>query len=157
MALGIGLSVSNAKAVLEGILGVKSDFVRTPKYNFDGKSGAWYAKQYWSPAGWVPFVEIAFGLYYVYGVISMLRMGNYRMAPFLLLFVSGFLYIGVVSLAQRWWGQLRHRTQRAPTSEAQLAAPAEVTLPQPSEVERLPYLDSAPAVEGGVSPLESEY
>src|SRR5580692_9249303 len=94
MALGIGLSVSNAKAVLEAILGVKSDFVRTPKYNIDGKSGAWYAKQYWSPAGWVPFVEIAFGLYYVYGLISMLRMGNYRMVPFLLLFVSGFLYIG---------------------------------------------------------------
>ena len=157
MALGIGLSVSNAKAVLEGILGVKSDFVRTPKYNIDGKSGAWYAKQYWSPAGWVPFVEIAFGLFYVYGVISMLRMGNYRMVPFLLLFVSGFLYIGVVSLMQRWWGQLRERTQSAPSSAVQPAAPAEVTLPQLSEVESLPYLESAPVVERGVSPLDSEY
>jgi len=60
------------------------------------------------------------------------------MVPFLLLFVSGFLYIGVVSLAQRWWGQLRQRTQRAPSSEPQPAAPAEVTIPQLSEVERLP-------------------
>ncbi len=157
MALGIGLSVSNAKAVLEGILGVKSDFVRTPKYNIDGKSGGWHAKQYWSPAGWVPIFEIAFGLYYLYGVIYMLRMGNYRMAPFLLLFVSGFLYIGVVSLVQRWWGQLRQRTQRSPASDEQPSAPAEVGLAQLSEVEGLTYLDSAPAVKSGVSPLESEF
>jgi cellulose synthase/poly-beta-1,6-N-acetylglucosamine synthase-like glycosyltransferase len=130
MALGIGLSVSNAKAVLEGILGIKSDFVRTPKHDTQGKSGAWSATQYWSPAGWVPFVEIAFGLYYVYGVVSMLRMGNYRMAPFLLLFVSGFLYIGVISLAQRWWARLRKGTPRVAASEAQPAVPAEATLPE---------------------------
>ena len=32
MAVGIGLSVRNARAVLEAIFGVQSEFVRTPKY-----------------------------------------------------------------------------------------------------------------------------
>ena len=39
MAVGIGLSVRNAKAVLEAIFGVKSEFARTPKFNIDGQSG----------------------------------------------------------------------------------------------------------------------
>ncbi len=32
MALGIGLTVTNSKAVMEALLGIKSAFVRTPKY-----------------------------------------------------------------------------------------------------------------------------
>jgi cellulose synthase/poly-beta-1,6-N-acetylglucosamine synthase-like glycosyltransferase len=149
IALGIGLSLSNAKAVLEALFGIKSDFVRTPKYNMNGKSGGWQGKQYRSPAGWVPYLEIAFGLYYVFVFIYVLRTGNYRMAPFMLLFILGFLYMGVMSLAQRWWGQLRQGAQRAPSSEAQPVAPDEVFPPQLSEADRLPYLDSASAVEGG--------
>src|SRR5262249_25105635 len=40
MAVGIGLSVRNAVAVIEAIFGVKSVFVRTPKYRVEaGSSG----------------------------------------------------------------------------------------------------------------------
>jgi len=35
MGLGIGLAFSNARAVLEALAGVKSDFVRTPKYRVE--------------------------------------------------------------------------------------------------------------------------
>ncbi len=35
MALGIGLAFSNARAVLEALFGIKSDFIRTPKYNVE--------------------------------------------------------------------------------------------------------------------------
>ena len=37
MATGIGLSVMNAKVVIEALCGVKSEFVRTPKYRVEGK------------------------------------------------------------------------------------------------------------------------
>ena len=33
MAIGIGLSINNARAVIEALLGRQSDFKRTPKYN----------------------------------------------------------------------------------------------------------------------------
>jgi hypothetical protein len=38
MAVGIGLSVRNAMAVIEAIAGVKSEFVRTPKYRVEGRA-----------------------------------------------------------------------------------------------------------------------
>ena len=46
MAVGIGLSVRNAKAVLEALFGVKSEFARTPKFNIDGHTGTWRKKLY---------------------------------------------------------------------------------------------------------------
>jgi cellulose synthase/poly-beta-1,6-N-acetylglucosamine synthase-like glycosyltransferase len=44
MAVGIGLSVRNAKAVLEAIFGVQSEFVRTPKFKIEGQAGTWKKK-----------------------------------------------------------------------------------------------------------------
>ena len=38
MALGIGLTVTNTKAVMEALLGIKSAFTRTPKYRVESKS-----------------------------------------------------------------------------------------------------------------------
>src|SRR6202050_3544198 len=37
MALGIGLTVTNTRAVLEALLGKKSEFARTPKYHVESK------------------------------------------------------------------------------------------------------------------------
>jgi len=46
MAGSMGLSVNNTKAVIEGLLNRKSEFVRTPKYGFTGRSGSWADKKY---------------------------------------------------------------------------------------------------------------
>ena len=37
MALGIGLTVTNTRAVLEALFGIKSSFKRTPKYRVEKK------------------------------------------------------------------------------------------------------------------------
>ena len=64
MAVGIGLSVRNAKAVLEAIFGVKSEFARTPKFSIDGQRGTWRKKSYRNRAGWMPYFEVGLGLYF---------------------------------------------------------------------------------------------
>jgi hypothetical protein len=52
MGLGIGLAFSNARAVLEALLGVKSEFVRTPKYRVERNDDAtWKRKKYKRNAG----------------------------------------------------------------------------------------------------------
>src|ERR1700758_2630860 len=54
MAVGIGISIRNAVAVLEAIFGVKSEFVRTPKYRVEAgskQSSAWIKKAYHKRAG----------------------------------------------------------------------------------------------------------
>src|SRR5205807_7191682 len=38
VALGVGLSLNNARAVLEALFNHKSDFTRTPKYGIERKS-----------------------------------------------------------------------------------------------------------------------
>jgi cellulose synthase/poly-beta-1,6-N-acetylglucosamine synthase-like glycosyltransferase len=151
IALGIGLSLSNAKAVLEALFGVKSDFVRTPKYNINGQSGSWHGKKYRKGGGWMPYLEIAFGLYFTYVFIFMIQDKNYRTAPFMLLFVWGFLYIGVMSAAQRWWEPLRQGAADVSSSEVYSAAVAPVLPSLPRGSETLTFLDSAPSVEGGES------
>ena len=45
MSLGIGLSVSNSKAVIEALLGIKSSFKRTPKYRIESKQDRWVTKK----------------------------------------------------------------------------------------------------------------
>ena len=107
MAVGIGLSVRNAKAVLEAILGVRSEFARTPKYRIEGHAGTWRRKGYRNRAGWMPWIEVALGLYFAATVYYSIQNENYFTAPFLLLFVWGYLYTGLMSLGQIWIERLR--------------------------------------------------
>ena len=107
MAVGIGLSVRNAKAVLEAIFGVQSEFARTPKYRIEGQAGTWRRKGYRNRAGWMPCIEVALGLYFAATVYYSFQNENYFTAPFLLLFVWGYLYTGVMSLGQVWIERLR--------------------------------------------------
>ncbi len=122
MAVGIGLSVRNAKAVLEAIFGVKSEFARTPKFNIDGQTGTWKKKLYRNRAGWMPYLEIALGLYFAATIVYSIQNENYATAPFLALFVWGFLYTGVMSVAQGWIERLRFGVRQVPPSEVRSAA-----------------------------------
>src|SRR6188768_51743 len=65
MAVGIGLSVSNSKAVIEALLGIKTSFKRTPKYRIEKKSDLWTSKKYLGRTGILPIVEIMLGLYFL--------------------------------------------------------------------------------------------
>src|SRR5229473_651313 len=54
MALGIGLTVTNSRAVLEALLGVQSAFKRTPKYRVLSRQDRAMAAKYRRRLGWVP-------------------------------------------------------------------------------------------------------
>jgi cellulose synthase/poly-beta-1,6-N-acetylglucosamine synthase-like glycosyltransferase len=120
MAVGIGLSVRNAKAVLEAIFGIKSAFARTPKYSISGQSGTWRKKSYRNRAGWMPYLEVLLGLYFAATVVYAIQNENYFTVPFLLLFVWGYLYTGLMSLGQSWFERIRLGNQ--PAVEARPAA-----------------------------------
>ena len=123
MAVGIGLSVRNAKAVLEAIFGVKSEFTRTPKFKIEGQTGTWRSKLYRNRAGLMPYLEISLGLYFALTVVYSIQNENYATAPFLFLFVWGFLYTGIMSVAQGWIERLHLGVRPSPESaEARAAA-----------------------------------
>jgi cellulose synthase/poly-beta-1,6-N-acetylglucosamine synthase-like glycosyltransferase len=118
MAVGIGLSVRNALAVLEAVIGVKSDFVRTPKYRVEASAknhDTWPRNNYRKHPGLMPFAEVLLGLYFATGVVYALQNENYATIPFLLLFVWGYLYTGMMSLAQAYLGQVHFSGVRVET------------------------------------------
>ena len=130
MALGIGLSVRNAIAVLEALWGHKSEFVRTPKYRVEAgrkESKSWLKKSsYRKRGGLYPYIEIILGLYFASSVLYAAEMENYATIPFLLLFVWGYLYTGVLSLGQGYFERFRwgSSSQSELPSEAQPASTA---------------------------------
>jgi cellulose synthase/poly-beta-1,6-N-acetylglucosamine synthase-like glycosyltransferase len=101
MGLGIGLAFSNARAVLEALLGVKSEFVRTPKYRVEATSDAtWKRKKYKRKRGLLPLLELSFAVYFLLAIAYSARLHMWGTIPFLLLFFFGFGYMGVMSLLQ---------------------------------------------------------
>jgi len=101
MALSIGLSINNARAVLEGLFGVQSEFVRTPKHGIAQKTERWSSKRYKAAMGSLnTYLELAFGLYFVFTIGLAIIIGSWVSIPFLVLFMVGFLYVGTLSLHQ---------------------------------------------------------
>ncbi len=98
MALGIGLSVSNSRAVLEALLGISSPFNRTPKFGVVRGGDAWKAKRYRTKIGLLPIVEVLLGLHFVYLIVLSVSSGRYWSVPFLALFMTGYLATGLASL-----------------------------------------------------------
>ena len=111
MALGIGLTITNTKAVIEALIGKQSAFARTPKYSVVSKQDRVGATKYRKRLGWVPWVELLIGTYFALTVYYAVENENYITVPFLLLFVLGYWYTGLMSLLQgRFTGSSRRAT-----------------------------------------------
>jgi len=106
MALGIGLTVTNTKAVMEALFGIQSPFVRTPKYRVAKKGEKSQASKYRKRLKLAPWIEIFIGCYFFAAILYTFTNHNYFTAPFLILFVIGYWYTGFMSLLQgrfeRW-------------------------------------------------------
>jgi hypothetical protein len=102
LALGVGLSLNNARAVLEAVFNHQSDFARTPKYGIERQKQAWRTYKYMPLKSLLPIAEMAFALYFSYFVWFAIRQGQYLSLPFLAMFQIGFLYVSLSSLSQ-WW------------------------------------------------------
>jgi cellulose synthase/poly-beta-1,6-N-acetylglucosamine synthase-like glycosyltransferase len=102
MSLGIGLSINNAKAVLEGLLGHETEFVRTAKHGIrDKRDSGWRMMKYRAKRGFVPLIELLFAGYFIYTIYVAIAGKHYVSLPFLLLFLIGYLYVGTQSIYQR--------------------------------------------------------
>src|SRR6266850_6857496 len=102
LALGVGLSLNNARAVLEALFNHKSDFTRTPKYGIERKSQPWRSCKYRPLKSALPLAELAFAIYFTYFLWFAIVHGQFISIPFLLMFQAGFLYVCLSSLATRW-------------------------------------------------------
>jgi cellulose synthase/poly-beta-1,6-N-acetylglucosamine synthase-like glycosyltransferase len=100
MALGIGLSINNARAVLEGLFGGEGEFVRTPKHGVVQKMESWTKKRYKGNKNLSTYLELAFAVYFLATITLAVVTGSWASIPFLVLFAVGFAYVGALSLYQ---------------------------------------------------------
>jgi cellulose synthase/poly-beta-1,6-N-acetylglucosamine synthase-like glycosyltransferase len=99
LAVGIGLTVNQTKAVIEALFGHQSEFVRTPK--FAVKAGAsWGSRLYRGSRGLVAFAELVLAVYFTISVLYAVNEGLWGSIPFLLIFVGGFWYVALMSFFQ---------------------------------------------------------
>jgi cellulose synthase/poly-beta-1,6-N-acetylglucosamine synthase-like glycosyltransferase len=112
MAVGIGLAVRNSLAVFEALFGRESEFERTPKYRIEAGSDTWLRKAYRNPAGWLPLVELGLAAYFAATIVFAFQNENYATIPFLMLFLFGYGYTGLMSVGQGWLERLRFGARR---------------------------------------------
>jgi cellulose synthase/poly-beta-1,6-N-acetylglucosamine synthase-like glycosyltransferase len=120
LAVGIGLSINNARAVVEALMGYETAFVRTPKHGVKGSGESVARKRYKAMVSLQPLVELAMAAYMTYGVVYLIQRGVYYSLPFLVLFQVGFGYVALLSIWEHTRGLLGRFVrvlQPAPTVE----------------------------------------
>ena len=101
MSMGIALTFSNARAVMEAVLGVKTPFVRTPKYRIEESNDTtWVKKSYVPRRISLPWLELAFALYFLFTIWYAIKSHIFGTLPFLMIYLCGYAYAAAMSIAQ---------------------------------------------------------
>jgi cellulose synthase/poly-beta-1,6-N-acetylglucosamine synthase-like glycosyltransferase len=100
MALGIGISLNNARAVLEGLFSSNAEFVRTPKSGVKSAENrrSMLDTVYRSQKSLTVVMELAFGSYFLLTLYVAIAGGHFISIPFLLLFLVGYFYSALSSI-----------------------------------------------------------
>jgi cellulose synthase/poly-beta-1,6-N-acetylglucosamine synthase-like glycosyltransferase len=108
MGMGIGLTFSNARAVIEALFGIQSSFVRTPKYKVENRKDNWLsqAMKYRRNMGLIPYLEVLTAIYFVATIYYAFTRSILGTIPFLFIFLFGYGYTGIMSMFQSTWQRL---------------------------------------------------
>jgi cellulose synthase/poly-beta-1,6-N-acetylglucosamine synthase-like glycosyltransferase len=118
MAAGVALTIINAKAVFEALVGYQTAFARTPKYALGGERKVKLANaEYHRRSGWLPYLEIVAGTGFAAMIYFAIDSYNYLAIPFLSLFVGGYYWAAFTTLWDEYQGKLAFERARALASE----------------------------------------
>ncbi len=96
LSLCMGIAFYISIGVIEGFLGIKSAFIRTPKFNITDKVSNWKANQYLLSALNPLFIfDIAILIYAIIGIYYSYQYNIYFMIIFLIMIVFGFSYSSI--------------------------------------------------------------
>ncbi len=99
MSVGVGLTITNARAVIEGLLGPTGRFDRTPK---TGEVGNRRRPLTWSGSVQISsMVEAICGVYSVAAIAVAAVEGIWMAIPFMSTFAIGYLYLAWQGLLAR--------------------------------------------------------
>jgi len=99
MAVGIGLSINNARAVIEALRGNQTPFLRTPKYNL-AAGDKLSSRRYRVTINRDTWIELALAVWFAVGTAAIIAAGLWAAVPFLLLFEIGYAYTAISTITQ---------------------------------------------------------
>ncbi len=95
LSVSMGLSLHNSIAVIEGYVGRKTPFVRTPKFALQEKTGTWANKKYRAfKVNSLTIIEMLITVYFMCAIAYSIYLEDYGLLPFHVMLAFGF---GVVS------------------------------------------------------------
>ena len=98
-SIAMGFSFHNTIAVLEGLGGKKSEFIRTPKFNIESLKDKWKQNTYISKkVSKYVIIEGLLLVYFLFGIYSGIRLQDYGLLPFHLMLTVGYGYVFVKSI-----------------------------------------------------------
>jgi cellulose synthase/poly-beta-1,6-N-acetylglucosamine synthase-like glycosyltransferase len=101
-SVALGFSLHNSIAVLEGHMGKRSEFVRTPKFNLNNITDSWKGNRYLakklSPN---MILEFALMIYFLFGMYSAVPLNDFGLFPFHFMLFAGFGFVFFKSLTAR--------------------------------------------------------
>ncbi len=90
LSLSMGLGIHNSIAVFEGLIGKKSPFVRTPKFNITAKNKSWKKNVYrMRSIGLLTTLEGLSSLYFLFGILLSIYLEDYTM-----IYLETLLFLG---------------------------------------------------------------
>jgi hypothetical protein len=116
LVIYMGLSVQNAIAVMQGLAGKASAFIRTPKASSATVAHNMYLER---RVNWITLVELGVFFYFIYGISVSFYLGDYFMLLFFLMISYGVGFIVYESL--------RHLFKKPKTDTVPMAVKYAVT------------------------------
>jgi cellulose synthase/poly-beta-1,6-N-acetylglucosamine synthase-like glycosyltransferase len=110
MTIWMGLSISNGRALFEGLFNVQSDFKRTPKFKIEVKQDSWEGKKYIQSRDFTMLAEFIMVVYLAFTFWFILRHRDYFLMPFVFAFICGFGYVALLSLRTHLRSVLKDRS-----------------------------------------------
>jgi cellulose synthase/poly-beta-1,6-N-acetylglucosamine synthase-like glycosyltransferase len=102
VSLFIGISLSNTIGILQGYFGLKSEFVRTPKFDQMLTREKFVRSSYANTRiNWLTVIEGLLIFYFLFGLVKAFTFKNYGSIPLLLLAFVGFTMVFAMTITER--------------------------------------------------------
>ncbi|XLS28715.1 cellulose synthase family protein [Flavobacteriaceae bacterium M23B6Z8] len=101
-SVAMGFSLHNSVAVLEGHMGKRSEFVRTPKFNIKNLTDSWKGNKYIRKnLSANTLLEAVLMLYFLFGMYSAVPLNDFGLFPFHFMLFLGFGFVFFKSLTSK--------------------------------------------------------
>ena len=102
ISLFCGISLNNAIGIVQGYRGIKSAFIRTPKFNTTSFKKEFYLNKYTRiKISVTSILEALLSIYFLLGIILCLHFKKYVMIPVFIIAAAGFAFVFISTFTER--------------------------------------------------------